>query len=397
VTQHDFIFSDRLRHRITRHAAFLLVCWIFFCVSFYLPFKVFPAWNTDAFARNVPRLGLARWLTLRFVNSLIIFFPLVAFAYVVIYFTLPRYFFSKKNRLTATVLFAGIFMIVLLAQYGSGWLVAFNWSKAGPGRKMLAPNVIISQNINIILLNYPVVVGFAVIIKMMKRSWLKQQETLQVSREKAKAELQLLKSQIHPHFLFNTLNNVYYLTLTASEKAPEMLEKLTDMLRYILNECNRPYVSLEKEIKMVTDYMALEKIRYGGGLNMHLEIKGSYTNKLISPLLLIPLVENSFKHGASKMLVQPWVRLSITIEGQNLLFLLSNSRPEEAIPVKYNGHIGLNNVKKRLQLLYPEAHELSIVSGAGSYEVFLKIHLSHAGVVDEEIDVQTERLSYELA
>ena len=82
--------------------------------------------------------------------------------------------------------------------------------------------------------------GFAVIIKMMKRSWLKQQETLQVAREKAKAELQLLKAQIHPHFLFNTLNNIYFFTLTASQKAPEILTKLTDILRYILNECNQP-------------------------------------------------------------------------------------------------------------------------------------------------------------
>jgi LytS/YehU family sensor histidine kinase len=321
----------------------------------------------------------------------------VAFAYVVIYFTLPRYFFNRRNRLTATIMFAAILMMVLFAQYCSGWLVAFNWSHAGPGRKMPAPGAIISQNLNIILLNYPVVVGFAVIIKMMKRSWLKQQETLQVSREKAKAELQLLKSQIHPHFLFNTLNNVYYLTLTASQKAPEMLEKLSDMLRYILNECNRPYVSLEKEIKMVEDYMALEKIRYGERLKMDLEIKGNYKQKMISPLLLIPLVENSFKHGASKMLLQPWVDLRITIEGQHLLFLLSNSRPEEATLVQHNGHIGLNNVKKRLQLLYPNAHELSITRGADSYEVFMKIHLSHAGAFIEEIGVTRESLSYDIA
>jgi LytS/YehU family sensor histidine kinase len=232
---------------------------------------------------------------------------------------------------------------------------------------------------------------------MMKQSWLKQQETLQVAREKAKAELQLLKSQIHPHFLFNTLNNVYFLTLTASQKAPEMLEKLTDMLRYILNECNRSYVPLEKEIKMIEDYMALEKIRYGDRLKMDLEIKGDYKNKMISPLLLIPLVENSFKHGASKMLQHPWVSLNVTVEGQYLFLLLSNSRPEETILQQHNGHIGLNNVKKRLQLLYPTAHELSIVNGTDSYEVFMKIDLGKAGELIEGIDVKKESVSYELA
>ena len=239
--------------------------------------------------------------------------------------------------------------------------------------------------------------GFAVIIKMMKRSWLKQQETLLVVREKAKAELQLLKAQIHPHFLFNTLNNVYFLTLTASQKAPEMLEKLTDMLRYILNECNQSVVPIEKEIKMIEDYMALEKIRYGDRLKMDLEIKGDYKNKMISPLLLIPLVENSFKHGASKMLQHPWVDLNITVDGQYLFFVLSNSRPEETSLPQNNGRIGLNNVKKRLQLLYPDAHELSIVNGSGSYEVFMKINLGNEANGPDASEEKMEIIKYELA
>jgi LytS/YehU family sensor histidine kinase len=280
-------------------------------------------------------------------------------------------------------------------QYAGGWLVAFNWAHAGPGRKMPEAKEIIAQNFNIVLLNYPFVVGFAVIIKMMKRGWLKQQETLQLAREKAKAELQLLKSQIHPHFLFNTLNNVYFFTLTGSQKAPEMLEQLTDMLRYILNECNRSFVPLEKEIKMVQDYITLEKIRYGDRLKMDLEIKGDYRNKMIAPLLLIPLVENSFKHGASKMLEHPFVHLNITIDGRNLLFLLSNSRPDEVTLTQHKTHIGLNNVKKRLQLLYPATHELKIAESTGSIEVFMKISLEETNATEKP--VTTETIAYALA
>jgi LytS/YehU family sensor histidine kinase len=130
---------------------------------------------------------------------------------------------------------------------------------------------------------------------------------------------------------------------------------------------------------------------------MKLEIKGDYKNKMISPLLLIPLVENSFKHGASKMLQHPWVDLNITIEGQYLFFLLSNSRPEETILSQHNGHIGLNNVKKRLQLLYPSAHELSIVNGADSYEVFMRIGLDKIGENFDEVDIKKESFRYELA
>jgi sensor histidine kinase YesM len=396
VSQHDFIFSNHWRHRIARHAAFVFACWIFFLITFYLPIKVFPGWDTDGFAGNVARIGLSRWVWLRLINSIFIFLPLLAFAYSVIYFLLPRYFFDKKNRVITTVMFAGIFIGVLLLQYFSGWLVAANWVSANPAvRKMPVPGSIINTNMNIILFNYPIVAGFAVIIKMMKRSWLKQQETLQIAREKANAELQLLKAQIHPHFLFNTLNNIYFFTLTASQKAPEILTKLTDILRYILNECNQPLVPLVKELKMIEDYMALERIRYGDRLKMELEISGDCSHKMIPPLLLIPLVENSFKHGASKMLAQPWINLTITIKEQSLYFILSNSRPDEIIPSQHTVHIGLNNVKKRLQLLYPSAHELNIAESTNSFEVFMKIRLEETNVIEK--DIKSETIEYAVA
>jgi LytS/YehU family sensor histidine kinase len=174
-----------------------------------------------------------------------------------------------------------------------------------------------------------------------------------------------------------------------------MLEQLTDMLRYILNECNRSVVPLEKEIKMIQDYIALEKIRYGDRLNMDLELMGDCRNKMIAPLLLIPLVENSFKHGASKMLEHPFVHLNITIDGRNLLFLISNSKPDEVTLTQHKIHIGLNNVKKRLQLLYPATHELKIAESTGSFEVFMKISLEETNATEKP--VTTETIAYALA
>ena len=354
-----------------------------------------PAWNTENFTVNVARIGLLKWLWLRLINSTITFLPLLAFAYIVIYFLLPRHLFNKKNWVITTVLFVGMLLLILMLQYFSLWLVSLNVVKAKPGRLMLDHNSMVGMIKQRVLNNYPVVAGFAVIIKMMKRGWLKQQETQQIAREKAKAELQLLKAQIHPHFLFNTLNNIYFFTLTDPQKAPEILTKLTDILRYILNECSQPLVPLLKELKMIEDYMALEKIRYGDRLKMELEIKGDYSNKMIPPLLLIPLVENSFKHGASKMLVQPWVNLNITIKDQSLYFLLSNSRPDEITLSQHNGHIGLNNVKKRLQLLYPAAHELKIAESTKSFEVFMNIHLEETNIIEK--DVNTETKEYAMA
>jgi sensor histidine kinase YesM len=364
---------------------------------YYIPFGVFPGWNTELFFKNSSRLGFPTWLKWRIVNSAIAFFPNIAFAYSVIYFVLPRYYFHKKKWMNTTLVLVGILGLIFFVNYFSAVLMEWNNNRLNPARPIRDNAGKIKLIIQSLLFNCPIMAAFAVIVKMMKRSWLKQKETEHIAREKAKAELQLLKAQIHPHFLFNTLNNIYFFTLTASEKAPEMLIKLTDMLRYILNECSESLVPLEKEIKMIEDYMALEKIRYGDRLKMELEIKGDHNNKMISPLLLIPLVENSFKHGTSKMLEYPWINLNITIDGLYLFFLLSNSRPNEITPSTYNGHIGLNNVKKRLQLLYPGAYELSLVDCTESYQVFMKIKLKEAIDVVAENDLKTESLKYEMA
>lgn len=310
------------------------------------------------------------------------FIPLLSFAYTIIYFVLPRHFFSKKNWLITAVCFVPILIAILIIQYYSTYFVSWNLARINPAKKIPSPEKILKSVNREILFNYPIVTGFAVIIKMMKHGWLKQQETEQIAREKAKTELQILKGQIHPHFLFNTLNNIYFFTLTARDKAVEMLTKLTAILRYIINECGQRLVPLEKELEMIQDYVALEKTRYGDRLKLIFEINGDCHHKMISPLLLIPLVENSFKHGASKMLEHPWVNIKINIDGQFLFFVLSNSRPDVKTMADHNRHIGLNNVKKRLQLLYPSAHELNIAENTKSYEVFMKICLDEMSVME---------------
>lgn len=392
---YDLIFSNRPRHRILRHAAFWLACYIFYLVSFYIPHCVFPAWDTEKFATNVARIGLLKWLKMRLINSSGGFIPLMAFAYTIIYFVLPRHFFSKKSWIITIVIFVPALIAILIAQYYSVYFASLNNVRVNPARTMPGPAVILSVIPNDVLFNYPIVAGFAVIIKMIKRGWLKQQETEQIAREKAKTELQILKGQIHPHFLFNTLNNIYFFTLTFPHKAVEMLTKLTDILRYIIYECSQQFVPLEKELEMIQDYVALEKIRYGDRLKMTLEIKGDYNHKMISPLLLIPLVENSFKHGASKILEHPWVNLNITVDGESLFFLLSNSRPDVKVMEHPNSHIGLKNVKKRLQLLYPGAHELNIAENTKSFEVFMKIRLKVSDVTEKNI--KTETIEYAVA
>ena len=315
-----------------------------------------------------------------------------AFTYAIISFALPRYFFKRKNFATTTFIFIGMMVVIYIASIGLMYIPYYRSYIIGT-RKILPG---ISELIDLVnrshLTNLPVVAGFAVMIKLMKRWWLKQKETEQVGREKARAELQLLKAQIHPHFLFNTLNNIYFFTMTASVQAPEMIKKLTAMLHYILNECNQPSVPVEKELKMIQDYIALEKIRYGEQIDIKTEIQEAGNNKMIAPLLLIPFVENSFKHGASKMITHPWVKLRITFEDDMLHFFIINSKPLSHESASRNGSIGLKNVQKRLLLLYPGEHELNIISEPENFTVFLKIQLKELIVspANAEETLQTE-------
>ena len=155
-----------------------------------------------------------------------------------------------------------------------------------------------------------------------------------------------------------------------------MITKLSGLLHYILNDCDQPVVSLEKEIRMIRDYVSLEKIRYGDDMNMSVELPDNCPNKMIAPLLLIPFIENSFKHGASRMLTRPYVRVRLTIENNIAHFFVTNSRPQVQDIGTPKGNIGLNNVKKRLHLLYPFDHELNIVEEPECFTVFLKIKLT---------------------
>jgi hypothetical protein len=216
------------------------------------------------------------------------------------------------------------------------------------------------------------VAGFAGAIKLAKHWYQKNQHNQRLEAEKLKAELQLLKSQVHPHFLFNTLNNLYSLTLLQSSQAPEVVLKLAGLLRYMLYECNVPKVPLQKELKLIQDYLELEKLRYGPRLDLAVNLQGETNGKWIAPLLLLPFLENSFKHGASEQLDQAWISLDLNVRGKTLKLKLMNALPETTAGPSPSpdgaGGIGLQNVRKRLDLLYPGRHELKLTH---SHEVFI--------------------------
>jgi LytS/YehU family sensor histidine kinase len=388
VTTQDLIFSDRLKYRISRHLLFWITMYLFLLLTANIPAHLFPNWRiayNNAFVES--KGGLFQVFLNRLTGKeLLVFVLQMTFTFSIIYYLLPVYFNQRKKWLGVTVLVLLLFIAIQVFQYSQIYqkqMSAINRNvRAGISLPVNKRDT--WERIRVVLFsvtfNQAIIVGFAVSIKLMKRSWLKLKETEELAREKVKAELQLLKAQIHPHFLFNTLNNIYFFTLNASPHAPLMIQKLSGMLHYILHECNQVLVPLEKEFKMIEDYIALEKIRYNERLQLTTTIKGESKNKFISPLLLIPFVENAFKHGASKMITLAEIHMEIAIEGKELSFFIRNSKPMQIEPATPQAGLGLKNVKKRLLLLYPGKHNLKIESEPGSFEVLLKISLSENSV-----------------
>ena len=166
------------------------------------------------------------------------------------------------------------------------------------------------------------------------------------------------------------------------------------MLGYMINECDEKLVPLEKELNLVKDYMGLEKVRYGKRLDMQVAIHGDFENKMIAPLLMIPFIENSFKHGTSQMLQHPWIKLEITTVKNQLFFKLTNSKPSIAASNSQNKGIGLLNVKKRLELLYPGKHQLDVSSTKEMFTVNMQLVLEDSAFDKNKVDIANKAIAY---
>lgn len=216
----------------------------------------------------------------------------------------------------------------------------------------------------------------ALMLKFGQHWYRKEHRNLQLQKENTESQLRLLTAQVHPHFLFNTLNNIYSQTQIESPKGSKMIMGLSDILRYILYEGQKPLVRLRQEIQLIIEYVNLEKIRYGNKLEVNVLIPDAPNNVYIAPLLLLPFVENCFKHGTSNVLENPWINLTITLKDTTLVMKLMNGKvPTKEKEQKRSG-IGINNVRKRLDLLYKEKYDLQIREEEDVFVVDLRVELT---------------------
>jgi LytS/YehU family sensor histidine kinase len=245
-----------------------------------------------------------------------------------------------------------------------------------------APNSYLSMN---------VMAASGSMIVLFKFWMKKQKEYLSAEKEKINAELELLKAQVHPHFLFNTLNNIYSFSLENSNKTSQMILKLSSLLSYMLYDCKSEVVLLEKEIEIMKNYIDLEKERYGNRLDVSINIEGDMKDKFIAPLLLLPFLENAFKHGTSEQLEKAWLSLEIYTNQNLFRCKIVNSKNENQLPSE-NG-IGIENVKKRLAFIYPGRHELKLNDEGNFFVVSLLIELEPGPINKEYSYVSKVRIN----
>jgi LytS/YehU family sensor histidine kinase len=215
----------------------------------------------------------------------------------------------------------------------------------------------------------------------LSRGWFqlaKTEEKLALAnRKQLEAELKVLKSQINPHFLFNSLNNLYSLALKQDAQTPEVILQLSESMRYIIYECKEDRVSLEKEIAFLKNYIELQRLRSSVETKIEFGVQGNPSNLKVAPLLFIPFIENGFKHGVKGDTNSGFIKIQLEITDQNILLQVKNNKGiVDEVSLEEGKGIGLENVSQRLQLIYPNTHELKVIDGEQDFEIQLRINLA---------------------
>ena len=220
---------------------------------------------------------------------------------------------------------------------------------------------------------YFVIYIFVSSLLRLARGWFQLQE---LEKEKTVAELKALKSQVNPHFLFNSLNSIYSLARKNSPTVPEKVIQLSDLMRHVIYNSDDDFILLSKEVEMVRNYIELQNLRTPENEKIEIEVTGEVDGKNVAPLIFLPFVENSFKHGLKSGAKNPFVKIKIEVIENDLIFDIENSKGKapEINETKYRG-IGIENVKKRLDLIYPGRHSLKITETENTFIVVLQIKL----------------------
>ncbi|MCK4943228.1 MAG: histidine kinase, partial [Candidatus Aminicenantes bacterium] len=271
-----------------------------------------------------------------------------------IHFFLLHHFFKRKKYLIYGLLLTSVIILM-------GFLTnLFNI------RYLRAHDTLLKS-----LLEVSLIIIIVTAIKIVKDGFKQKLQLQEIQARQLQTELQLLGSQVNPHFLFNTLNNLYSLSLDNSDKLPRVIKKLSDLMAYMFESSQDQQVPVMAEKEFVENYLDLEKLRLPTGSDIRFIVEGNLDNRIIAPMLFIPLVENCFKHGAKATTGKFFVHLHLEVSNHKLIFTTSNNIGPRAQPS--NSGMGLKNLRRRLELLYPGIHNLSVNQKKESFQAQLEI------------------------
>lgn len=298
---------------------------------------------------------------------------ITALNFILFEYTIP-FVFKKRKAIVYSILLGILFLWIHLMFYSYG---SYVWRSLGI-QVHVYRSLRIFDTINTELQNqmgYSAgsVLFFGIIRHIYNYIKLKN-AAQQLQIEKQAAELNYLRSQTNPHFLFNTLNNIYSLTRDKSDLAPESILRLSKILRFMLYETSGTYINIEQELKIINDYIALEKLRYDDTLRINITHDIEDMKQAIPPLLLIALVENAFKHGVSETIGHPFVNIHLSVNKRQLALIVKNSS-EISGEARVKENIGLSNIRRQLELLYKE-YSLSVLQDESVFTATLKINLA---------------------
>jgi Histidine kinase len=363
---YEFIFSDVRRIRIIRHFLFWTIWWIYFYGSRYFYPRAFVSIYTSSIStseqfqkitgtKDFP-VSVDIWNSTDLVRCLLMFGIHMIAAYAIITFLLrflleSRYF-SFLIRLTPLLI-----VLITMSRFIDTTLLPLITGEQFNFHIPLYASIFLG------LISPIKIISIAMTIKLAKHWWLSEKERMRLEKEKSEAELQLLKTQIHPHFLFCTLNNIQSFALEGSPKAPEMVLKLSDILSFMLYECEGPGVLLEREVRNIKDFLALERIRLGDKIEMSFNVTGKQNEVQIAPLLLFAFVENSMRQIESSESEEAWINIELDIKENNIEMIIASGK---TIQDQNTPDATLNfrsKAEKRLKLQYPGRYFLKVTEG----------------------------------
>lgn len=342
-------------------------------IGFWLAYGLYDGYlNAPIAGSSYAHLTFGDRMLLCYTAELVILAFKVPTTYFVLYWLVPRYFRTKNLPVLLVSLAAVAVAATLLSQvlwihviYPHIYQVSSPEPVATMARKLFR---FLWSSIDILLL-----LSVASALKFFRLRQIAAEREQQLVAEKLQSELNFLRSQTNPHFLFNTLNNLYHLARKHSESTPDAILKLSDLLRFMLYECATPKIQLTQEIKVIRDYLALERLRYGDRLDADFQLEMDDEGQSIAPLLLLPFVENAFKHGAAESRGDTWIRIRLKVKKGELEFMVQNPK-DPSLKANLEG-IGLKNVKRQLELLYPQ-HHLQLDDQAKLFTVQLTLSIN---------------------